>query len=104
MARPPRHLCRGGLAFMSATCREVALTMFVDPIWLWVGFALFVAAMLVLDLGVFHRKSHTVVVKEALAWSAVWVSLALLFAACVYMFGGRDKGLEFLAGYLIEWS
>ena len=49
-----------------------------EPI-VWIGFGAFVLAMLALDLGVFHRKSHTVDMKEALTWSGVWIALALLF-------------------------
>lgn len=70
----------------------------------WVLFNLFVIAMLALDLFVFHKKSHTVSVREALGWSAVWIALALLFCAGVYRFEGSQKALEFLAGYLIEKS
>jgi tellurite resistance protein TerC len=69
---------------------------------LWVGFTAFVLAMLALDLGVFHRKAHAVHFKEALAWSAVWVSLALAFNLLVYQWFGAQRGLEFLTGYLIE--
>ena len=53
-------------------------------IWLWVGFVLFVLLMLALDLGVFHRKAHVVRVKEALGWSAVWVTMGLAFSVFVY--------------------
>jgi tellurite resistance protein TerC len=69
---------------------------------LWAGFTAFVLAMLALDLGVFHRKSHEVGFREALTWSVVWVSLALLFNYGVYHFYGPERGLEFLTGYLIE--
>jgi tellurite resistance protein TerC len=69
---------------------------------LWVGFTAFVLAMLALDLGVFHRKAHEVHFKEALAWSAVWVSLALAFNLLVYQWFGAERGLEFLTGYVIE--
>ncbi|HZF39908.1 MAG TPA: hypothetical protein VE715_13860 [Blastocatellia bacterium] len=44
--------------------------------WTWVGFTLFVLAMLALDLGVFHRESHEVKIREAMAWSGVWIALA----------------------------
>ena len=54
-------------------------------IWIWTGFFVFVLAMLALDLGVFHRHAHAVSVKEALAWSAVWVTLSLLFSVFVYL-------------------
>jgi tellurite resistance protein TerC len=50
-----------------------------DQIWLWVGFNLFVLAMLALDLGVFHRKAHAVTFKESITWTLVRVLLALLF-------------------------
>src|SRR4051794_7763842 len=58
--------------------------------------------MLALDLGVFHRSAHAVSIREAAAWSAVWVALALGFAGGVYHFMGQQAGMEFLAGYLIE--
>jgi tellurite resistance protein TerC len=70
----------------------------------WIVFNAFVLLMLALDLGVFHRKSHTVKVKEALVWSAVWVALALLFNAGIWHYKGRDLALEFLAGYVLEKS
>lgn len=68
----------------------------------WGGFIAFVIFMLALDLGVFNRKSHEVSIREALIWSAVWISLALIFNYGVYHFIGHEKGLEFLTGYLIE--
>lgn len=54
-------------------------------IWLWLWFVAFVLAILALDLGVFHRKAHVVSVREALLWSAVWLSLGLLFAVFVFL-------------------
>ena len=69
---------------------------------MWVGFLVFVLAMLALDLGVFHRKAHKISIREALAWSVVWISLALVFNAGVYHWFGPDRALEFLTGYLIE--
>lgn len=65
-------------------------------------FTLFVLGMLALDLGVFHRKSHEIGIREALGWSAFWIALALAFNAGVYYFRGPEDGLEFLAGYLLE--
>ncbi len=73
-------------------------------IWFWVAFNGFVLLMLALDLGVFHRKAHEVRLKEAAIWSAVWVSVALLFNAGIWMFAGRQPALEFLTGYLVEKS
>ena len=72
------------------------------PLWVWFSFVGAVLAMLALDLGVFHRKSHTVTVREALLWSTVWVALSLAFATFVYLWQGPQKGTEFLTGYLLE--
>lgn len=82
------------------------------PIWIWGVFLAFVLGMLALDLGVFHRKSHEVGVKEALIWSGVWVGLALVFNLGIFLvwegiapgseYTPREAGLAFLAGYLIE--
>jgi len=74
----------------------------MDQIWLWVGFNVFVLLMLAVDLGIFHRHAHEVSIKEAAGWSTVWVVLALLFNYGIYHFIGRQAGLEFLTGYLIE--
>jgi tellurite resistance protein TerC len=76
----------------------------IASVWLWTGFTLFILAMLALDLGVFHRRAHAVLFKEALSWSAVWVMLALLFGAGVWHLAGYDKALEFYTGWLIEYS
>ena len=69
---------------------------------LWVGFTVFVLGMLALDLGVFHRDAHQLSVREALGWTAVWISLALLFNLGVYFWFGSERALEFLTGYVIE--
>ncbi|MCC6409429.1 MAG: TerC family protein [Planctomycetes bacterium] len=69
---------------------------------LWGGFLVFVLAMLALDLGVFHRKAHSVSLKEAAIWSAVWISLAAVFAAGVHVWYGPERALEFTTGYVIE--
>jgi tellurite resistance protein TerC len=75
-----------------------------ESIWLWVGFNVFILAMLALDLGVFHRKSHIVSLKESLTWTGVWVVLALLFNVGVWHYAGSTKALEFFTGYVIEKS
>ena len=74
----------------------------MDQTWLWIGFNAFVLAMLAVDLLVFHRDAHVVRASEAAAWTTVWIVLAVVFGAGVYAFMGRDAGLEFFAGYVIE--
>ncbi|HEY7168564.1 MAG TPA: TerC family protein [Candidatus Binatia bacterium] len=69
---------------------------------LWLGFTLFVLALLALDLGVFHRRPHAVSIREALVWSSIWIALAGVFNVFVYAWFGPTRGLEFLTGYLIE--
>jgi tellurite resistance protein TerC len=69
---------------------------------LWIGFTVFVLAMLAIDLGVFHRRAHEVRAREALVWTGVWVGLALLFGVGIYLWFGSERALEFLTGYLIE--
>ena len=60
--------------------------------------------MLVLDLGVFHRRAHTVKFREALAWSGAWIVLAAIFAVVIFFWHGRTPTLEFVTGYVIELS
>jgi TerC family integral membrane protein len=71
---------------------------------LWIGFNIFVLAMLALDLGVFHRRAHAVRVREAVIWSVVWIALAGVFNIVLYFGFGGEPALEFLTGYLIEKS
>jgi tellurite resistance protein TerC len=70
----------------------------------WFGFVVFLIIMLALDLGIFNKSSHEINYKEALMWSGIWISLAVLFNGGVFHFLGREKGLEFLTGYLLEYS
>lgn len=76
----------------------------MNSLWVWVIFNIFVIAMLILDLVVFHRKAHEVSIKEALIWSVVWISLAMIFNVGVYYYRGHDAALKFLTGYLLEKS
>jgi tellurite resistance protein TerC len=88
--------------------------MGTESIWLWIGFNVFVLGMLALDLGVFHRTSHVVSVKEASIWTGVWVSLALIFNTGIYFYwntlipgssySNSEAALAFFTGYLIEKS
>lgn len=96
---------------------------FAEYWWFYAAFTAFVLMMLALDLGVFHRKAHAVGFREATAWSAAWISLALTFNYLLYLYASwrfaqvprlmsipgfspdaaaRQVSLEFLTGYLIE--
>jgi tellurite resistance protein TerC len=68
----------------------------------WIGFNVFVLSMLALDLGVFNRKAHEVSIKEALIWTGVWVTLAMLFNGLIYYWQGEVEAFEFFTGYIIE--
>jgi tellurite resistance protein TerC len=72
------------------------------PPYLWIGFGVFVLGMLALDLGVFNRKAHEVRFREAVIWSVVWISLAMVFNGWIYFAYGHQKALEFLTGYVLE--
>jgi tellurite resistance protein TerC len=82
------------------------------PAMFWVGFGLFIGFMLALDLGVFNRHHHVVSLKEAITWSVVWIMLALLFGAGLYVWqtgvGGGDHArqilMAYLTGYIVELS
>src|ERR1700755_1608014 len=78
--------------------------MLAVSVWFWIRFIVFVLAMLALDLGVFHRDPHEVRPKEAGIWVAVWVALAMAFAAGLHFLVGKDVALTFLTGYVIEES
>jgi len=71
---------------------------------MWLGFGAIILVMFVIDLGIFSRKSHEIKFREALAWTLVWVSLALAFNVWIYLEMGPTKALEFFTGYLIEQS
>jgi tellurite resistance protein TerC len=75
-----------------------------ESLGIWIVFHLFVLAMLALDLGVLHRQRREVSFGEALAWSLVWIGLALLFNLGILATRGPGPALEFLTGYLIEKS
>jgi tellurite resistance protein TerC len=104
---------------------SVPLFPFQEYWWFYAGFTLFVMALLSVDLGLFHRKAHAVGFREAAGWCVVWVALALAFNAAFYLFmrsrfpadprllavpgfdaahAARQTALEFLAGYVVEYS
>jgi len=72
------------------------------PTWWWFAFNALVLVLLALDLGVFNRRAHAVGMREALGWSALWMTLAAGFGAWVGARMGRQAMLEFYSGYLIE--
>lgn len=93
-------------------------------VWIWSGFIVFILCLLALDLGVFNRKAHVVTVKEALGWSALWITLGLLFSVFIYFAyehhwmgvggkidrvdgiinNGHTATVKYLTGYVIEKS
>ena len=96
-----------------------------DYWWFYLGFTALIIVLLAIDLGVFHRKSHTISIREAARWSVMWISLSLLFNVAFYFYAhyalSRDAGLmaqpgfdpsaaarqvalEFLAGYVVEYT
>jgi tellurite resistance protein TerC len=70
--------------------------------WMWAVFSAVVLGLLALDLGVFNRKDHVPSTREALGWSAAWFSVAALFGLGVARYLGREAGLAFATGYLVE--
>ncbi len=74
----------------------------MEQLWPWIGFNLFVLAMLSLDLLVLHKEAHEVSLKEAAGWSIFWICLALAFGTGIYMRMGPEPGLQYFTGYLIE--
>ena len=73
-------------------------------LWHWLAFGAFVVVVLVLDLFVFHRNSHEPTLRESAIWTVIWCSLAMAFNALVWYWRGSAIGIEFLTGYLVEWS
>ncbi|OGT99459.1 MAG: tellurium resistance protein TerC [Geobacteraceae bacterium GWB2_52_12] len=74
-----------------------------DRTLMWIAFNILIVIMLVIDLGL-NRKTHEVSHREALTWTGVWISLAMLFNIGIYYYLGKTKALEFFAGYVIEKS
>jgi len=78
--------------------------MLSHPWWAWALFLVFVIGMLILDLGVFHKKNHVIKFKEALVWSAFWMALALIFSGGLFYLEGTQPATEFLTAYILEKS
>ena len=75
-----------------------------EELILWTSFTVVVLGMLALDLGVFHRKSHEVSVKEALIWTAIWIGIGMAFNLFVYYYFDKETALQFFTAYLVEKS
>lgn len=75
-----------------------------DSLILWGTFNLFVLGMLALDLGVFHKRSEEITVRNALVWTGIWITLAMAFNLFVYLYFGKAEAIEFFTGYIIEKS
>ncbi len=73
-------------------------------LWIWIAFVVAVLAVLLVDLLVFHRKAQEVTLREAAAWTAAWLALAIGFAGVVWAWRGGEAATEYLTGYLIERS
>jgi len=71
---------------------------------LWIAFNAGVAFLLLLDLGLFHRRAHAIALREALLESAAWIALSIGFGAWIFVARGRGPGLEFFTGYIVEKS
>ena len=78
--------------------------MHETSIAVWIGFVAFILLLLLLDLGVFHKKSHTVGFKESIIWSGVWIALAMAFNVIILFWRGENDFMLFLTGYVIEKS
>ncbi|HEX8100035.1 MAG TPA: TerC family protein [Actinomycetota bacterium] len=76
----------------------------MDPWYVWPAFLAFLAVMLSIDLGIFHRRAHEVPFSEAFIWTGVWITIALAFGVLTWVWRGGAVGQQFVAGYLIEWS
>jgi tellurite resistance protein TerC len=98
------------LALLRTALAEAESLIVPQPVW--VAFAVFLAVMLALDLGILNRRHHAVSFREASIWSGVWISLALLFGAGLYIWQaglhGHERGLhialKYLTGYILELS
>lgn len=75
-----------------------------EPLWAWFAFISFVIVMLAIDLGIFQRKAHVVKPKEAALWTATWVTLSLAMGVLFHFWLGSEKAIQFITGYVLEWS
>lgn len=75
-----------------------------EPLWAWFAFIAFVIVMLAIDLGLFQREAHVVKPREAALWTATWVTLSLAMGVLFHFWLGSEKAIQFITGYVLEWS
>ncbi len=74
------------------------------PLWLWVLTVVIIIGLLAFDF-IFHvRKAHEPTLREAATWSAIYVSIAITFGICLFVFGGHEMGIDYFTGWLVEYS
>lgn len=78
--------------------------MYETSLAVWIGFVTFILLVLALDLGVFHKKSHTVGFKESIIWSGIWIALAMAFSVIILYWRGQGDFMNFITGYVVEKS
>ena len=92
------------LAVTASTTAASSIGSLEVPVWGWVAFCSGTAVLLMLDMFVFHRKAHEPTLRESALWTVFWMSLAVLFNLFVWWWAGSRHAVEFLMGYLVEWS
>lgn len=93
-----------GLLLAAVPAHETHSILGPESPLLWGAFLLLVLVLLALDLGVFHRTPHAISAKESLLWTIFWIVLGLAFGGFVFAYLGKEKGIEYLTGYVIEKS
>src|SRR5579872_6546652 len=73
-------------------------------VWKWAGFIVVIVALLLADLGVFHRRARALPFREAILWSLGWFTLAMIFGGMLARWSGSEVALEYVTGYVIELS
>jgi len=108
LAHPPSIANSGSSERGVAIALLMTIMIFeaINTAWPWIGFLLFIAGMMSIDLGLFNRRAHVIAMREALTWFGIWIGLALVFNIGLVFFHERgiEAGLEFLTGFLVEKS
>lgn len=88
----------------NAVSGATSIASWDDHAWVWIAFIAGTALLLLLDMFVFHRHAHEPTLRESALWTVFWCSLALAFNGWIWWWAGSRHALEFLMGYLVEWS